>query len=227
MTLPGLGRCDGRLLTLSAVAATLFVALTVVVAIHPQPLPGDQRLAEAVQSCACAALKPFSDVIVFLTGLTEVIAGAVIVALVTVVRRRAFPYAVVSLGYALVYDAVVYAIQRPRPMGLTYTTPGLGAYSYPSGHAGFFLWVGVLAVVLLHRRLGRVATIALGAAALLLIVGASWSRIHVGAHWPSDVAGGLLLGIAWVGAAVSIERLRVPAEGGGRGGQFPSPTRSA
>jgi membrane-associated phospholipid phosphatase len=41
------------------------------------------------------------------------------------------------------------------------------------------------------RRLAMVAA----AAALSLVIGTS--RVYLGVHWPSDVAGGLLLGTGW------------------------------
>lgn len=80
----------------------------------------------------------------------------------------------------------------PRPpaamFGLLERGEGFG---YPSGHAfGAALVYGSIALVLpclWPRRLAR-------AAALVLIVLIPWSRVRLGVHWPSDVAGGLLFG---------------------------------
>jgi undecaprenyl-diphosphatase len=72
-----------------------------------------------------------------------------------------------------------------------------GWYSYPSGHAALapivfglaaVLWIGGIAPSRRVVRLGAVATLT-GAIAL--------SRVYLGLHYPSDVAGGLLLGIGW------------------------------
>lgn len=70
------------------------------------------------------------------------------------------------------------------------------AFSYPSSHAAiatgfYFLW----GVVLLRSRLPALARY--GACALLFAVtlGIMWSRLALAAHYPTDVAGGLVLGL--------------------------------
>lgn len=41
----------------------------------------------------------------------------------------------------------------------------------------------------------------------MVLVVAALSRIYVGAHWPSDVIGGLLIGVAWTSLSLSLGRL--------------------
>lgn len=88
-------------------------------------------------------------------------------------------------------------VDRPRP------TAGaiedlVATASFPSGHmVRATVGLGLL-VLLVGRWRPAWRTPAMLAAALCLVVlGAA--RVASGEHWPSDVAGGLLLGAAWLG----------------------------
>lgn len=83
-------------------------------------------------------------------------------------------------------------VHRPRPfqvLGMHMLIgPVPSGYSFPSGHtaaafAGAVAWLMTAA----RTRLGRILPIAFA-----LCVG--WSRIYLGAHWPSDVLAGALVG---------------------------------
>ena len=133
------------------------------------------------------------------------------IALTFLIRRRATPLVVFSAFYAAVYNVVNIIVRRPRPTGVAHTTSKLIGYGYPSGHVGFFVWLSVLAVVLLARnRLPRPLYIACWFLAAVLVTAVALSRVYVGAHWPSDVVGGLLVGVAWTCLSLSLGRLTRP-----------------
>ncbi|MCZ6614227.1 MAG: phosphatase PAP2 family protein [Chloroflexi bacterium] len=84
-------------------------------------------------------------------------------------------------------------VDRPRPL------PEDTGASFPSGHtfgttALFGFW-GFLAIYYGLRRKILVPLLAILAA---FIVSVGVSRIHLQAHWPSDVVAGYLLGILWL-----------------------------
>lgn len=83
---------------------------------------------------------------------------------------------------------------RPRPTAVRLLLPTPPFPSYPSGHtAAAFATVAVLALAL--RRWWVTALAVVGA------LGISVSRLYLGHHYPSDVIGGAVLGLA-VGASV-------------------------
>jgi undecaprenyl-diphosphatase len=73
----------------------------------------------------------------------------------------------------------------PDPSLFDFATP----YPYPSGHMlRAVLLLGTI-YALWPNRPARVAVV-------LTLAGAAWARVYLGTHWPSDVLGGALLGLA-------------------------------
>jgi undecaprenyl-diphosphatase len=210
------GDINWACMSVAIVAGALFAALTVLVALHPAPFFFDRPIELAVQSVNATPFAWFNSFVSAFSGLVGVGVGAAVIVITFWVRRPATPFVAFSAIYSVLYNVVNIIIQRPRPMGVPHTTSHLIGYSYPSGHVGFFLWLSVLAMVLLARRLQRPLYVACWVLAALLVVAASLSRIYVGAHWPSDDLGGFLVGLAWVSLSLSLGRLTKPISASSR-----------
>ncbi|HMH56636.1 MAG TPA: phosphatase PAP2 family protein [Gemmatimonadales bacterium] len=139
------------------------------------------------------------------SGLIE-IPLALLLILGLVLRKRkaeAWWYAAAALsGWALSGLAKL-AVQRPRPHVIPRLMHGAGWFSYPSGHSmlapiifglGIIVWAAPWPSPALRR-----AALVLAA---LFALGIGFSRVYLGVHYPSDVVGGLLLGIAWSALAL-------------------------
>ena len=78
---------------------------------------------------------------------------------------------------------------RPYEMidGLTLLVGKATDYSFPSGHTGSAFALAVVAFMVMPRKYGVIALV------LAFLMG--FSRLYVGIHYPSDVLGGMVLGV--------------------------------
>jgi undecaprenyl-diphosphatase len=76
-------------------------------------------------------------------------------------------------------------------------------YSFPSGHAmSSFITFGALAYIALRQPWLWAAKSAGLAIALTMVVLVGVSRVYLGVHWTSDIAGGWSAGTVWLASAV-------------------------
>jgi len=190
----------------SLVAFALFIALGAAVAGRP-PLALDREAAALWFGRGTEAAWWLTQ-----SGYWPVLGAVALLALAAaVVLRHGVVGVVLTLGAQACSQAAAAWFKtlfgRPRPMHwLMHHEPGL---SYPSGHAvTAVVFYGGLAALAAHSPLPlgvrRIVIIALVGWAL----GIAWSRIALGAHNATDVAGGLLFGSMWFGLIRAVESVR-------------------
>ena len=181
-----------------------------------------QRWAEGSRS---GALDRFMGAVSHLGGLTVVVLGLVV--LLALVWGRCHSLALALLAATLARPVLEWTLKRlvgrDRP-DFERLVSGDGP-SFPSGHvmAAIALW-GLLppVVALVTRRRALWWWSVAGSALVVLLVGAS--RVYLGVHWLSDVAGAMVLGALYLLAIewlLALHHERRPCQAfshGGRGG---------
>lgn len=123
-------------------------------------------------------------------------------------RRGALLVIVTMAGAWALDTGLKLLFGRARPSAFYDYYPAPESYSFPSGHALFSVcFFGGLAVLLSHRLNARSAQVAVWAFALAIILLIGASRVYLGVHYPTDVAAGYAVGLAWVTTVATGDRL--------------------
>lgn len=177
-------------------AAGIIVAISVLAALL-DTFPGDERVVEMFQGYRRPWLDATSRAASSVADI-EVVVISILLAtvLLWLMRRRADSVVMLLLfvpeGINVLLKELV---GRPRP-DFTMDVSPLTNYSFPSGHALhsmlFFGLIMLLAAdAIKNPRLRIVVQGVLGITILVCGI----SRVYLGAHWPSDVLGGFLVGV--------------------------------
>ena len=140
------------------------------------------------------------------TGLVVFMTVAVAALFLWLTRHRhsAVLLVVATVGGLGLNNLLKFGFDRPRPQIFAWGTHVISS-SFPSGHAMnsaiVYGTVAYLAARLQRHRLSRVLTMGV---AIILIVLICLSRIYLGVHYPSDVAAGVIVGLAWAAFCMAI-----------------------
>ncbi len=182
----------------TALAVFVLFAIDTYLVVQNEVLPFDVPIARFVQQINWGPLVYPVQLINASAGIWQVLLGAVAVIALFIFERRAGWLMLIGSVSSLLDNIIKLVISRQRPPAdlVHILTPATG-FSYPSGHAVFFTWVSFMLAVSLAPRITPSLRPILWILALVVIVLTCLARVWAGDHWPSDVLGGVLLGIGW------------------------------
>jgi membrane-associated phospholipid phosphatase len=190
----------------------VLVAADTGLALTTKYLPFDPPVAHAVQHVDWGLYGDTFELFTFLGGYLQVLMAAIAVVLVFIVNRRGWLLMAAGMVEGVIYGGMNAFVHRPRPdaqlVHVLVQTPG---YGYPSGHAAFYTaWCSLLLLCLGARFLNRALFSVGWVVVCLVVVTVCISRVVEGTHWPSDVIGGLAIGVGWTALVLSVRRLSDP-----------------
>ncbi len=189
-----------------------FGVLLMLVRFHWEPLyHADHEAAEWFNNLVA----PHHPLVTVLQAITDLGGRPMLIWLVTIaavsllIRRqsRLAAYLIITGVGGLILDPSLKAlVGRLRPVVDVPITHAPGN-SFPSGHAlGSFVAYGALLLVFLPAMARRWRRPAIAIVAVLVVL-IGLTRIALGVHFVSDVLGGWLLGVAWLGVTAYAFRL--------------------
>ena len=159
----------------------------------------DDAIYHALQALRTA---PGDAVMIAVTELgdTVVVVAVTLIVFLWLAWKRAWrtaAYWLVAIAGASALNTMIkLGLHRARPNELLYS--GSSAFSFPSGHSTTNLVLYGFLAFLVAREIRPTwrLSVVLGAAILVFLI--AFSRLYLGAHWLSDVLGGLAFGSAWL-----------------------------
>jgi undecaprenyl-diphosphatase len=182
----------------TALVVFVLFAIDTYLVLQNQVLPFDVPIARFVQQLNWGPVVYPMDLINASAGIWQVLIGAVAVVALFILERRAGWLMLIGSISSILDNIIKLVISRQRPPAdLVHILSPTTGYSYPSGHAVFFTWMSFMIAVALAPKIRPAYRPVLWMLAVLVTFLTCIARVWAGAHWPSDVIGGVLLGIGW------------------------------
>ncbi|HEY8816730.1 MAG TPA: phosphatase PAP2 family protein [Candidatus Dormibacteraeota bacterium] len=190
----------------------VFVADTVAASMSTY-LPFDVPVERFIQSINWGPFVQVFSALDWVEGTRQQILAVAGIVIIAAFNWRSVPMVVLAALSGAVYSVTAMVINRPRPSAdLVNVIRHTGSSSYPSGHVAFFSWFLIMLIVCIAAgRVPRAILAVLWVLAGLVLLIVCVGRIYLGEHWPSDVIGGLALGLGFSAIALSIRLLSNPA----------------
>jgi undecaprenyl-diphosphatase len=115
-------------------------------------------------------------------------------------RDLILPFFISLAGTESTVETLKLIVQRARPIGGAFLEH---SHSFPSGHSAISVALyGFLAFILMKQIRNKFEKTTILVASILIILLIGLSRIYLGAHYPTDVMGGFLVGAVWLWLAI-------------------------
>jgi membrane-associated phospholipid phosphatase len=182
----------------TALVVFILFAIDTYLVLANDVLPFDVPIARFIQQLNWGPVVYPMQLINVSAGVWQVVIGAVAVIALFIVERRAGWLMLIGSISSLLDNVIKLVISRQRPPAdLVHILSPTTGFSYPSGHAVFFTWMSFMIAFSLAPKVAPTLRPLLWIVAAIVIVLTCIARVWAGAHWPSDVLGGVLLGIGW------------------------------
>ena len=198
----------GKLFNLPNVIVLIFIAFSLFSSLTPY-FKLDLLISEKIQSINSGF---FSGVMWFVTSIGNqplmvyIVSTTCLILYALRYRVESIVLVLTSAGSTLSGALIKALVDRPRPSAnLVRVSVWLSDKSYPSGHVLIFTVFFGFLLYLLFKRVNRNLTVIVPMIIFILLIATiGISRIYLGAHWPSDVVGGYLLGVIWLILAIRL-----------------------
>jgi len=205
----GVKQVHSREITLYIVSIVAFITTLIVLAMVVRDTPDsnfDTRFSREIRGWESPVAKLLFESVSEVTSLVEsIVIGLITVALLAIGGRHRLAFGVFFAGMfigavSLIADySLGQFVGRDRPIS--------GSQSFPSGHVfGTIAFYGFAIYLALRYRLRRRLLIPLLIVSFVLFSVTGLARLHLRAHWPSDIVGGYLLGFAVFLALIRFHR---------------------
>jgi len=179
------------------ISGTVFFYISSSLSLHGSLL--DQRIYGLMQSLRTPWVDQFM-VWATMLGDVFVVTSTSLIVITWLLIKRNIP-AALHFGAAILFGAILtrilkVSLQISRPDTSLFTEASF--YSFPSSHSTMAMVAYGFLAIIICREISPARRLFIYVSAGILICMIALSRLYLGAHWFSDVIGGLSLGLIWI-----------------------------